>query len=96
MEEVIVLKLLLEWLQSIGILVQVNITSLKYWRQEEKGTTEDEMVGWYHWLNGCELEQTPGRGEGPGSLACCSPWGGKDLDTTKQLNNDDNTTSLKC
>ena len=45
----------------------------KDWRQEEKGTTEDEMVGWHHRLNGHEFEQTPGDGEGQGSLACCSP-----------------------
>ena len=44
------------------------------WRQEEKGTAEDEMAGWHHWLNGCEFEQTPGDGERQGSLACCSPW----------------------
>ena len=43
-------------------------------RQEEKGTTEDEMVGWQHLLNGHEFEQAPGVGEGQGSLACCSPW----------------------
>ena len=48
----------------------------KDWGQEEKGTTGDEMVGWYHWLNGQEFEQTPGDSEGQGSLACCSPWGG--------------------
>ena len=46
----------------------------KDWRREEKGTTEDEMVGWHHRLNGHELEQTPGDGERQGSLACCSPW----------------------
>ena len=45
------------------------------WRQEEKGMTEDEMVGWDHQLNGHEFEQAPGDGEGQGSLACCSPWG---------------------
>ena len=45
----------------------------KDWRQE-KGMTEDEMVGWHHWLNGHEFEQAPGDGEGQGSLACCSPW----------------------
>ena len=56
------------------------------WRQEEKGTTEDEMVEWHHWLNGYEFEQAPGDGEGQGSLACCSPWGHKELDTTEQLN----------
>jgi len=44
------------------------------------------MVGWHHQLNGCEFEQAPGNGEGQGSLACCSPWGRKELDTTKQLN----------
>ena len=44
-------------------------------RREEKGTTEDEMVGWHHWLDGHELEQAPGVGDGQGSLACCSPWG---------------------
>ena len=47
----------------------------KDWRQEEKGATEDEMVGWHHWLNGHEFEQTQGDGEGQGSLACCSRWG---------------------
>ena len=45
------------------------------WRQEEKGMTEDKMVGWHHWLNGHEFEQVPGDGEEKGSLACCSPWG---------------------
>ena len=54
----------------------------KDWRQEEKGATEKEVVGWHHWLNGHELEQTLGDGEGQGSLACCSPWGHKESDTT--------------
>ena len=57
----------------------------KGWRQE-KGTTEDEMVGWHHRLNGHEFEQAPGVGDGQGSLACCSPWGCKESDTTEQLN----------
>ena len=48
--------------------------------QEEKGMTEDEMVGWHHRLNGQESEQTLGDSEGQGSLACCSPWGCKKLD----------------
>ena len=48
--------------------------------------TEDEMVGWQHRLNGHELEQTLGDGEGQGSLVCCSPWGLKELDMTEQLN----------
>ena len=50
----------------------------KDWNQAEKGTTEDEMVGWHHWLNGHQSEQTPGDGERQGSLACCSPSGGKE------------------
>ena len=53
-------------------------------RQEEKGTTEDEMVGWHRRLNGHEL--TPGGGDGQGGLACCSPWGHKESDTTERLN----------
>ena len=56
------------------------------WRREEKGTTEDEMVGWHHWLNGHEFEQTSGVGDGRWSLVCCSPWGHKESDTTAQLN----------
>ena len=57
----------------------------KDWRQE-KGMTEDEMVGWLHWLNGYEFEQAPGVGDRQGSLACCSPWGLKESDMTEQLN----------
>ena len=55
-------------------------------RQEEKGTTEDEMAGWHHWLNGCESEWTLGAGDGQGGLACCDSWGHKELDTTERLN----------
>ena len=58
----------------------------KDWRQEEKGTVEDEMVGWHHQLNGHEFEQVPGVGDGQGGLVCCSPWGRKESDTTEQLN----------
>ena len=47
----------------------------KDWRQEQKRVAENKMVGWYHWLNGHEFEQTLGDSEGLGSLACCSPWG---------------------
>ena len=57
----------------------------KDWRQEEKGMTEDEMVGWHHLLNGHEFEQAPGVGERQGSLAWCSPWGHKESDTTEQM-----------
>ena len=59
----------------------------KDWRQEEKGMTEDEMVGWHHRLDGHEFEQALGDGEEQGSLACCSPWGHKESETTEQLNN---------
>ena len=55
-------------------------------RQEEKGMTEDEMVGWYHRLNGHKSEWTPGVGDGQGGLACCSPWGHSESDTTEWLN----------
>ena len=58
----------------------------KHWWQEEKGTTEDEMVGWHHQLNGHKLEQAPRVGDGQGGLACCSPWGCKELDMTERLN----------
>ena len=58
----------------------------KDWGQEEKGTTEDEMVGWHHQLSGYECQQTPGKSEGQGSLVCCSPCGHKELNTTEQLN----------
>ena len=58
----------------------------KDWRQEEKGMTEGEMVGWHHWLDRHEFEQAPGAGVGQGSLACWSPWGWKELDMTEQLN----------
>ena len=50
---------------------------------------ENEMVGWHHRLNGHEFEQSPGNGEGQGSLVCCSPWGRKEVDMTEQLKNND-------
>ena len=56
------------------------------WGQEEKGTTEDEMAGWYHRLDGHEFEWIPGVGDGQGGLVCCSSWGRKELDTTEWLN----------
>ena len=58
----------------------------KDWGQEEKGTTEGEMVGWHHWLDGHEFEQVPGVGDGQGSLVCCSSCGEKESDTTEQMN----------
>ena len=65
----------------------------KDWRQEEKGMTEDEMVGWHHQLNGHEFQQALGDGKGQEGLACCSPWGRKQSDTTEQLNNNKIGTS---
>ena len=67
----------------------------KEWRQEVKCMTEDEMVGWYHWFNGHEFEQTLGVGEGQGSLVCYSPRGHKDSDITEQLNNNNLITKFE-
>ena len=58
----------------------------KDWGQEETRITEDEMVGWHHWLNGHEFGETPGVGDGQGGLACCGSWGCKSSGTTKRLN----------
>ena len=58
----------------------------KDWGYEEKGMTEDEMVGWHHWLNGDEFEQTPGIGDRQGGLVCCRPWGCEESDMTEWLN----------
>ena len=55
------------------------------WGQEEKGTTEDEMAGWHHWLDGRKFEWTPGVGDGQAGLACCDSWGCKESDTTERL-----------
>ena len=79
-------------LQHFGHLLQrtdsleKNIDAGKDWRQEEKGTTEDETVGWHHRLDGHELERAPEISDGQGGLACCSPWGHKGSDTTEWLN----------
>ena len=54
--------------------------------RKRKGTTEDEMVGWHHRLDEGEFEQVPGVSDGQGSLACCSPWGGKESYRTERLN----------
>ena len=65
----------------------------KDWRQEKKGMgmTEDEMVGWHHWLNGHEFKQTLGDGEGQESVVCCSPWGCKETWLNKRLDLSSNT-----
>ena len=62
------------------------------WGQEEKGTTEDEMAGWHHWLDTHEFEWTSGVGDGQGGLACRDSWGRKESDTTERLN----WTELTC
>ena len=64
------------------------------WGQEDKSTTEDEMAGWHHWLDGCEFEWTPGDGDGQGGLACCNSWGRKESDTTEWLNWTEATLNL--
>ena len=66
----------------------------KDWRHEEKGTTENEMVGWHHWLKGHKFELAPGDGEGQGSLECCSPWGCEESDTTERLNNNKSSINI--
>ena len=78
-------------LQYFGHLLR-SVDSLKKtdagrdWGQEEKGTTEDEMAGWHHCLDGRESEWTPGAGDGQGGLVFCDSWGCKESDTTEQLN----------
>ena len=67
-------------------LIGKNSDAGKDWRQEEKGMTQDEMVGWHHRLDGFEFEPAPGVGDGQGSLACCSSWSLKESDRTERLN----------
>ena len=64
-------------------LIWTNPDAGQDWGQEEKGVTENNMVGWHHWLNGHEFEQTQGDCEGQGSQACYSSWGHKELDMTE-------------
>ena len=80
--------LMLKWkLQYFGHLMRrtdsLDPDAGKDWRQEEKGMTEDEMVGWHHHLDGHEFELAPGVGDGQGNLVCCSPWCCKESDTTE-------------
>ena len=82
------LKLLIFWPPDLKHwLIGKDPDAGKDWRPEEPGATEDEMVGWHHWLNGHEFEQALGDGEGQGSLACCSPWCCKELHMAEWLNN---------
>ena len=69
-----------------GLLIGKDSDAGRDLGQEEKGTIEDEMVGWHYRLSGHEFEQAAGDGEGQGSLACYSPWGHKESDTTEGLN----------
>ena len=81
-------KALILWLPDVkGRLIGKGPNAGKDWGQEEKGMIEGEMVGWHHRLNRHEFEQALRNGEGQGSLACCSPWGHKEPDTTEWLNN---------
>ena len=66
----------------------------KDWGQEQKGTTEGEMVGWHHWINGHEFAWTPEVGDGQGGLVCCNSWGHKEPDTTEWLNWTDDSQIL--
>ena len=67
----------------------------KDWGQEEKKTTENEMVGWHHRLNRHEFQQALGDTEGQGSLECCSPWGHKESDRSEQLNSNNSIIKMK-
>ena len=66
------------WRMTHSVLSGKDLDAGEDWRQEEKGSTEDEMIGWHHRLVGHEFEQAPEVGDGQGSLVCCSPWGGKE------------------
>ena len=86
--EGMMLKLKLQYFGHLAKswLVGKNSGTGRDWGQEEKGTTEDEMAGWHHWLDGRESEWTAGVGDGQGGLACCDAWGRKESDTTEWLN----------
>ena len=78
---------LLRWSPDVkSWLIGKDPNAGKDWGQKEKGTTEGEMVGWHHWLNGHEFGWTPGVGGRQGGLVFCSPWGRKELDMTELLN----------
>ena len=86
--EGLMLKLKLQYFGHLMLkswLIGKDPDSGKDWRQEEIGTTEDKMVGWHHRLDGHEFEQAPRVGDGQGSLACCTPWGHKESDTSERL-----------
>ena len=74
------LKLKLQYFGHLMWFIGKHPDAGEDWGQEKKGAAEDEMIGWHHWLNGHECEQTPVDSEGQGSLVCCSPLGHKKLD----------------
>ena len=90
--EGMMLKLKLQYfghlMRIVGWLIWKDSDNGRDWEQEEKGMTEDETVGWHHWLKGHEFEQAPGAGDGQGGLVCCSPWGSQRVghDWTTELN----------
>ena len=92
--EGLMLKLKLQYFGHLmqSWLIGKDFDAGRDWGQEEKGTTEDEMAGWYHRLNGHEFEWTPGAGDGQGGLLCCNSWGRKESDMTEWLK----WTELKC
>ena len=86
-EMMLKLKLQYFWLpHAKSWLIGKDSDSGRDWGQEEKGTTEDEMAGWHHWIDGCESEWTSGVGNGQGDLACCDSWCRKESDRTERLN----------
>ena len=85
--ERLMLKLKLQYLghlMQLSWLIGKDYDAGRDWGQVEKGTTEDEMAGWHHWLDGREFEWT--LGDGQGGLVCCDSWGHKESDTTEWLN----------
>ena len=78
--------ILYHWAPRVACLYNTHIHFSLSLSVQEKGTTEDEMAGWHHWLYGRESEWTPGVGDGQGGLACCDSWGHKESDTTELLN----------
>ena len=85
--EGLILKLILSPPDVKSQLIRKDPDAGKDWRKEEKGKTEDKIVGWHDWLNGCEFGQAPGDSKGQGRLECCSSWGLKKSDMTEWLNN---------
>ena len=84
--EGMMLKLKLHYFGHLMWRIDSLEKTLRDWGQEEKGTTEDELAGWHHWLDGRESVWTPAVGDGQGGLACCDSWGRKESDTTERLN----------